>query len=84
MRIRSLWLGHISKYGPRPSKLESNTNLRPTAVGRYWAPIFQDIGLYLPIPPLQTHGISPLLFSKLEAYSVLQYMYLWMHVAWNT
>ena len=26
----------------------------------------------------------PLLFSKLEAYSVLQYMYLWMHVAWNT
>ena len=25
-----------------------------------------------------------LLFRKLEAYSVLQYMYLWMHVAWNT
>ena len=25
-----------------------------------------------------------LLFSKLEAYSVLQYMYLWIHLAWNT
>ena len=60
MWIPWVWLGGISKYGPRPSKLESNTNLRPTAVGRYWAPISQDIGPYLLIPPLQTHSISPI------------------------
>ena len=60
MWILWVWLGGISKYGPRPSKLESNTNLRPTAVGRYWAPISQDIGPYLLIPPLQTLSISPI------------------------
>ena len=60
MWIPWVWLGGIGKYRPRPSKLGSNTNLRPSAVGRYWAPISLDIGLYLPIPPLQTHGISPL------------------------
>ena len=43
--------------------------------------------LRLPLLPtslqFSAHHLA-LLFSKLEAYSVLQYMYLWIHVAWNT
>ena len=38
-----VWLRHIRKFRPRPSKLGSNANLRPAAVGSHWTPIFRDL-----------------------------------------
>ena len=70
----------MGEYGPRPSKLGSNTDLRPSAVGPYWTPISQDIGPYLPIRPRQSHRIIPLLLYELEAYSVSQDMNYRIHV----
>ena len=60
MRIPWLCLGGICKYWPHSSKLGSNVNLPPAAVGLHWAPISQNIGQYLPIPPRQSQGIVPL------------------------
>ena len=57
MRIPWLCLGGICKYWPHSSKLGSNVNLPPTAVGLHWAPISQNIGQYLLIPPRQSQGI---------------------------
>ena len=34
--------------------------------------------------PRQTHRIPSLLLGKLEAYSVLESMYLWLHITWIT
>ena len=82
MWIQWVWLGGIGKYRPRPSKLGSNTNLRHLAVSRYWAPIYLDIGLYLPIPPLQTHGIS-LLWTSWTRQSTLKSPIHYVHCKLN-
>ena len=60
MRIPWLCLGGICKYWPHSSKLGSNVNLPPAAVGLHWAPISQNIGQYLLIPPRQSQGIVTL------------------------
>ena len=48
------------------------------------APNLSGLRRYSPICPRQMHGIPPLLLGKLEAYSVLESMYLWLHITWIT
>ena len=73
MRIPWLCLGGICKYWPHSSKLGSNVNLPPAAVGLHWAPISQNIGQYLLIPPRQSQGIVTL-WSELGNISYLQWL----------
>ena len=74
MSVASAWLGDIGEYPPHPSRL-SNTPLVRRLRLRTSGGIANLEGF---------GGYSPLLFSKLEAYSVLQDMYLRIHVARST
>ena len=60
MRMASLCLGGIINTDLNSSKLGSNVNLPPSAVGLHWTPIFRNFGQYLLIPPRQSEAIVPL------------------------
>ena len=57
MWMHWLWRGCIGECGPLPSKLGSNTTLRPSAVGWYCTPISQEIGPHSPMHPRQSQRI---------------------------